>query len=57
MRRKQPLSVMALFPILGALIACAIVAALPDLPTDKVDADKLYQAAHKRAGEVTNGQK
>jgi hypothetical protein len=35
------------------LIAIAMLygAAAPDLPTDKVDADKLYQAAHKRAGE------
>jgi hypothetical protein len=32
-------------------IAMLYAAAAPDLPTDKVDAKQLYQAAHKMAGE------
>jgi type IV secretory pathway component VirB8 len=51
MRRKQPLSVMALFPILGALIACAIVAALPDQRTDKVVIKDIRGAAKFQARE------
>jgi hypothetical protein len=41
------------------LIAIAMLYAVgaADLPTDKVDADKLYQAAHKRAGEVAHERK
>jgi hypothetical protein len=51
MSRKRPITFMALFPLLAVLLACAYAATLSDLPTDKVDAAKLYQAAHKRAGE------
>jgi hypothetical protein len=55
MNRKRSVSNLALFPLIAVLLACAFAATLPDLPTDKVDAETLYQAANKRAGEVTNG--
>jgi hypothetical protein len=58
-KEQEKADAMRLWAATLLLIAIAMLYAVgaADLPADKVDADKLYQAAHKRAGEVTNGQK